>query len=131
MDIYLVIILLNGILGIAIFEWAWKVGKPFREVNEERDSKVPEFRRYDAKLWEKWKFYPGAISFLPAKMLCAVLSLVLSCGFIKLITLGAPFQADRPLTGMRKRLAGYSYVIMRLQINQYELFSCLVYRHVN
>ena len=39
----------NALVGILLFEWCYKVTKPIREVDEERDSKYPAFRRIDAK----------------------------------------------------------------------------------
>jgi hypothetical protein len=46
--------------------------KAIREVNEERDSKYPAFRRYDAKYWRKWKFYFGALTYLPIRFLLVI-----------------------------------------------------------
>ena len=40
---------LNALVGILLFEWCWKVTKPIREIDEDRDSKYPAFRRNDAK----------------------------------------------------------------------------------
>jgi hypothetical protein len=36
---------INAIAGLLIFESVWKTVKPIREINEERDSLYPAFRR--------------------------------------------------------------------------------------
>jgi len=40
-----------------------------REVNEERDSKYPPFRRVDVHKWKKVRFYLGAVTLLPLRFL--------------------------------------------------------------
>jgi hypothetical protein len=51
-----------------MFEWAWCKVKTLKKVDEERDGKYPAFRRWDAFKWKKWKFYFGAITFLPLRL---------------------------------------------------------------
>lgn len=65
--IFAILIAINAIIGHFLFQWAWKVIKPIREVNEARDSKYPAFRRYDVPKWKKFKFYIGAITVLPLR----------------------------------------------------------------
>ena len=43
--------LINALIGLLSFEWAWYSLKPVREVNEERDSQYPAFRRLDVRKW--------------------------------------------------------------------------------
>jgi hypothetical protein len=64
---YALLLVINAALGHFIFQWAWKKIKPLREVNEERDSKYPPFRRVDVGKWKKWKFYLGAVTLLPLR----------------------------------------------------------------
>ena len=45
MEVYQIILIINAIVGLILFEYAWHDMKPIREVNEERDSKYPAFRR--------------------------------------------------------------------------------------
>jgi len=90
---------LNALLGLLIFEVCWKVTKPIREIDEARDSKYPAFRRYDAVKWRRWKFYPGAVTFLLPRFLLVLGNLVLCWVFTVIFTLGA--NIDKPLTGCR------------------------------
>ena len=46
-----IILFINALVGLYLFEKTWKTIKPLREINEERDSKYPAFRRYDAIHW--------------------------------------------------------------------------------
>ena len=48
MEIYLMILGAYMLLGLSLFEWAWIKVKVIRDVNEERDSKYPAYRRVDA-----------------------------------------------------------------------------------
>ena len=53
------------IIGCLMLEYAFYRTERFRDKNEARDSKYPAFRRYDAHLWSRWKFYPGALFMMP------------------------------------------------------------------
>ena len=44
-------LIINAIVGLLMFEYAWHKVKSIRNVNEERDSKYPGYRRYDAIKW--------------------------------------------------------------------------------
>ena len=83
-----ILVIVNSLVGLLMFEWAWKKMKPFYNVNEERDSKQPSFRRYDAKNWKKWKFYPGALTILPAKVLLVISSMLLIYVVLKVLSIG-------------------------------------------
>ena len=54
--------LLNAILGVLILEWAWYNTQRIHNVDEERDACFPEFRRLDARFWNKWLHYPLAMT---------------------------------------------------------------------
>jgi len=69
--------------GLLMFEWAWSKAKPIREVDEERDSKYPAFRRYDAKNWSRWKFYIGAMILLPLRLFAIVAFLIVLYIYLK------------------------------------------------
>lgn len=77
-------------LGLFIFEWAWKKTKPMRIPNEERDSKYPAFRRLDKK-WNKIKYYPGALLWLPFKIVLILSVMVKAIIFTKILCLGHNF----------------------------------------
>lgn len=59
----------QAVIGIIGVEYAWSRMKRFREIDEERDSKYPAFRRVDAKNWSRWKFYPGAMLLMPTRFI--------------------------------------------------------------
>lgn len=71
------------LLGLSLFEWAWCKVKPIREINEERDSKYPAYRRIDAKNWKKWKFYFGAVTFMPLRFFLSLTMVFLLFIFVK------------------------------------------------
>ena len=77
MDFYIRLLLANAIFGILLFEFAWYKMRPVREVNETRDSKYPAFRRYDGPKWNKWRFYPGAMTMMIPRLLLLFSSLIL------------------------------------------------------
>ncbi len=93
---------LNALIGLLIFELSWKKTRPIREIDEARDSKYPSFRRYDAKLWQRWKFYPGALTLMFPRLILVILNLVLCWILTLIITIG--FDMEQPLTGWRNAI---------------------------
>lgn len=65
----MILFISQAIIGIIGIEYAWSRTKRFREIDEERDGKFPAFRRVDAKNWSRWKFYPGAMFLMPARLI--------------------------------------------------------------
>jgi hypothetical protein len=68
----------NVFLGLLMLEWAWCKIQILKNVDEERDGKYPAFRRWDAHKWQKWRFYFGAVTFLPLRLFLS-LALVIIC----------------------------------------------------
>ena len=68
MELYYFFIAAYMLFGLWCFEWAWAKCKPIREVNEARDSQYPAYRRVEAMHWRKWKFYFGALTWMPIRM---------------------------------------------------------------
>jgi hypothetical protein len=64
-----VIFLLNGFLGIYVFEKCYSHMDACKAMVEERDAMFPAMRRRDVKLWARWKYYPGAFLWLIPKMI--------------------------------------------------------------
>jgi len=94
---------INALVGILLFEWCYKATKPIREVDEARDSKYPAFRRYDAKKWSRWKFYPGAMTLLFFRLFMAIFNVIMCVVFTKLVCIGANLESGIPLTGCRRK----------------------------
>ena len=83
MEAYYILLGVYMFFGLLIFEWAWAQIKVLREINEERDSKYPPFRRFDAYKWRKYHYYFGAITFMPLRFLISVLSVLMCFVFVK------------------------------------------------
>jgi hypothetical protein len=83
MELYLILLGLYMFTGLVMFEWAWAKMAPFRNVDETRDSQFPAYRRYDVKNWRKWKFYFGAVTLMPLRLILSVLTIFLLFLFIK------------------------------------------------
>lgn len=100
MHIILWLLILNAVLGVALFEWTWKRTERQRTVCEERDSNFPGFRRLDVHLWIKWKFYPGACLWLIPRILQAIFAI--ACCYVshQICYFGADWS--KPLTGIRR-----------------------------
>ena len=80
----LTFIILNIIGGIFIVEYCWKRMKRAREVEEERDSLFPAFRRTDTNDWKKWSFYPVACTSIVIRAALS-LSLLATAGFVSFV----------------------------------------------
>ena len=61
------------LLGLVLFEWSYYKLRVIRKPNEARDARYPAFRRADAVKWRRWKFYPGALTLLPLRVILAVM----------------------------------------------------------
>ena len=57
----------QAIIGIFAIEWAFSRNTRFMTLDEERDKNYPAFRRYDSKNWKRWKFYLGAMLWMPTR----------------------------------------------------------------
>ena len=82
-----------------------------KSVDEQRDEQFPAFRRLDAKLWHRCKFYPGAMFSMPARMLTLIvqgLTLSLIC---KILTLTHNFKKGPLKRGCRKSLVTFLFRI--------------------
>jgi hypothetical protein len=90
------------VFGFLVFEWAYFRVRSLREVNEARDSRYPAFRRLDVGRWRRWKFYPGAITVLPIRIIMIVI-IGLGCYVVvRIVTLGVKI-GEKPLKGIRER----------------------------
>ena len=56
--------IVNAVLGLALFEWAWYKTRRFRNPIIELNAQFPELSRNDAPHWRKWKLYPGALTIM-------------------------------------------------------------------
>ena len=82
------LILLNALIGLIAFEYAWANTKTYRHPIEELDEKFPAFRRTDAKKWVKCHFYCGAVTLLVPRLLTIVVNLLLLTLAVKILLIG-------------------------------------------
>ena len=99
----------QAILGILMLEWTMSRNKRFMEKDEARDYKYSAFRRYDSKNWKRWKFYPGAILWMPTRFF----SLIFTACFIVIltapVTCGHNFRKGPMKKGCKKTLVKWIY----------------------
>jgi hypothetical protein len=60
-------------IGLILFEFSYYKVRVLRIPNEGRDQRYPAFRRLDVGKWHRWKFYPGALTLLPFRLIISVL----------------------------------------------------------
>ena len=93
--------LLNAILGVLILEWAWYNTQRIHNVDEERDACFPEFRRLDARFWNKWLHYPLAMTITIPTLYMGAFIILITAPLSKFIWLSGYNQ--RPIIGWRKK----------------------------
>jgi len=72
--------ILQGIVGIVVFEYAWKKIKFLREIDQNFEDKYPAFRRRDT--WSKWRYYPFA-PFFVIRFIFGISVVIMAYIFIK------------------------------------------------
>ena len=97
--------------GAFLLEWAWYNTTRIHNVDEERDSCFPAFRRIEATHWNKWLHYPQAITLLPLKIWIMIMIAPGSATFVRIITFG---YNERPFTGWRKWIIDVHYKAMNI-----------------
>jgi hypothetical protein len=93
----------QAVLGIIALEYSWSKTSRYRNVVEERDASYPIGRRLDVKKWARWKFYPGAMLFMPTRILLFSTTLLLMTVLVKLLSIGHNFKKG-PIGGCRKKV---------------------------
>jgi len=105
-----ILLLLNASLGLILFEWAWYANRRFRKNIPELDALLPAFRRNDAPKWQKWRFYPGAMTIMIPRFLFGVcVTLFILLPIVKIALIGQPMH--EPITGCRRVLIRWAYRI--------------------
>ena len=99
--VWLGIFIVQGLLGVACFEWAWAKVDRARLGEEACMAEFPSFRRLDTHMWKRSAFYPGCFLFLMARA-CIIMLPVLWIGFVQRI-LYAGENLDEPLTGWKRQ----------------------------
>ncbi len=93
----------QGILGVILFEWAWKRAERVRADSSEEAlaQEYPSFRRRDVHLWDRSKFYPGCFLMLMPRVLwiCFWFS---SIGVLQVFAFYGQKSRHEPCTGWRR-----------------------------
>jgi len=97
------------VLGIMALEYAWNRNKRFRKIDEKRDGQYPAFRRQDATLWARWKFYPGAMILMPTRLFLLVLDVILLTIFVSVFSIGHDYKKGPMKNGCRKWIIYFMY----------------------
>ena len=92
-----ILLTINAVAGILLFEWAWHKNSRFRKPIDELDKLMPAFNRYDAQRWAKWKYYPGAMTLMIPRFLIGVMLGIILCILIAIALIGQPI--DAPIEG--------------------------------
>ncbi len=80
------LLILNSLLGLALFAYAWSSSYLHRNVVEERDSLYPAWRLTDTHRWHFWKLLLGAVTIMPIRIigLFATLTFVMLSHYVLL-----------------------------------------------
>ena len=102
-----ILLYINAILGLVIFEWAWYSTYRFRNPQSEIDNLVPVFRRDDAKRWAKWMHYPGAVTMMLPRFFFGVAWVFVFLIILKVCLICQPM--DEPIRGCRSATIRFFY----------------------
>ena len=90
----------QGICGVLLFEWAWKIAERARGAEEAMWKEFPSFRRLDMHLWSRSKFYPGCFLMLVPRFMWIMWSVFMLGVTCKIIGYGKSMEV--PMTGWRR-----------------------------
>lgn len=95
--------------GLFLFEWAYYKVRVVRNVDEARDSEYPAYRRLDAPQWSRWKFYLGAMTWMPMRMIGIVVIIFNQYLLVKIVTIGLDLSDGLPIKGWRESVLRSSF----------------------
>ena len=107
MDYWKIALVANAVIGLCVFEWAWAKFARFRRPNKDLNELFPAMSRSDSPKWQKWKFYPGAVTLMLPKILFCILVFVILLLCLNIVMIG--HAVDQPVTGVRKTLLKIIY----------------------
>ena len=102
------LLIVNAILGVILFELNWKKFQrfihPVKEVNEAFQAWV----RPDVMTWQKWKFYPGAMTVLIPRMILGCSIYIVCFMTLKVLMLCLCLDSSKPIErGLRKHILNF------------------------
>ena len=98
--------MLNAVIGLTLFEWAWRNTSRVRNPNKELNKIYFMFERADAKYWARWKFYPGAVSILLSRLILLFLCFVLETITVRIVLIG--HDRNKAVSGCRNIFLRFS-----------------------
>lgn len=119
---------LNALIGLILFEWAWYKNRRWRKPIKELDCLLPAFRRTDAERWHKWMLYPGAMTLLIPRFLWGVLVVLVLCVFVKIGLIGQPM--DEPIRGCRSCFVRCCYRVACFLFQFFSNFNFVTWKHL-
>ena len=98
-----VILIINAVIGVILFEYAWGATKRHRQVDEERDKRYPAFRRLDVPKWNKILMYPAAATVLVPRCLLFIGGTALHVILHKILFFGT--DLSQPLPSFKRAIS--------------------------
>ena len=106
------VMLVNAILGLALFELAYARFKRFPDMNTKYahvTERFPAMKRLDSHGWARWKFWPGAMTiFIPRAIIIISLNFLL-WPISSIILIKQP--VDAPILGCRRSCLRFWYML--------------------
>uniref|UniRef100_A0A0G4FKK9 Phospholipid/glycerol acyltransferase domain-containing protein n=1 Tax=Chromera velia CCMP2878 TaxID=1169474 RepID=A0A0G4FKK9_9ALVE len=87
-----------------------------RRFSKKDAAKYGAFVRYDADLWQTWRFVLGGFFLVPFRLLLMFTTIILTCSLTSLICAVCPRVEGRP--GERKKVSGSRNTIVNFVLNQ-------------
>lgn len=104
---WFILIVIQAIIGLYMFEKSWKNTLRFRQPpSKELNELFPAFCRKDALKWTKWRLYPGAMFLLVPRF--TLLTFFFAMKVFTMSILLLCHKEERPLSGCRKCLVTFS-----------------------
>ena len=122
-------LIVNALLGIAIFEWAWSKTYRYRNPNKEINDRFPMYRRNDAPEWSRLKFYPGAMTVLIPRMVIGILWFISLTIWLNVLMIGHKY--DTPITGLRKVFLRLAYKVHVTTQAWLSLWTHITYKQIS
>ena len=91
-------------------EFAFYRSRRMRKEDEARDNKYPAYRRYDAKNWSRWQFYPGALLTMPTRILLLFIIIFNIIFWIFILSFGHDYSKGPMKKGCRKSCIKFFYI---------------------
>ena len=110
--------IINAIIGIAIFEYAYWLSRRIRDGDEDRDSKFPAMRRTDTRKWRRWKFWPFAMTLLPLRIFTLLYMAIIIVLKFKFLGCGHDFNKGPLKAGFLK-----SFLYKWVRLSDYLLLA--------